>query len=155
MIYATNDYLAHYGKLGQKWGIRRYQNEDGSLTPLGEERYRKKQARDERRQMRKSIASDAKALSRLRGDSKNTMTKHILDREGHVYTSKVIRKATVIKKTRTAVKSAAVIGAAILSGKIVVDAFKKVLSSSEFEDMLTIARTVEEAHNVYEKLNGR
>lgn len=28
-------YLAHHGILGQKWGIRRYQNTDGSLTAKG------------------------------------------------------------------------------------------------------------------------
>lgn len=31
-------YLAHHGVKGQKWGIRRYQNEDGSLTPEGKAR---------------------------------------------------------------------------------------------------------------------
>ena len=31
--------LKHFGILGQKWGIRRYQNEDGTLTNLGKERY--------------------------------------------------------------------------------------------------------------------
>lgn len=34
-------YLEHHGILGQKWGIRRYQNPDGSLTPEGEKRYAK------------------------------------------------------------------------------------------------------------------
>jgi hypothetical protein len=29
----------HHGIKGQKWGVRRYQNKDGSLTPAGEKRY--------------------------------------------------------------------------------------------------------------------
>ena len=31
--------LAHHGIKGQKWGVRRFQNEDGSLTPAGKSRY--------------------------------------------------------------------------------------------------------------------
>jgi hypothetical protein len=31
-----NDYLMHHGVKGQKWGVRRYQNADGSLTKEGE-----------------------------------------------------------------------------------------------------------------------
>lgn len=33
------DCLAHHGIKGQKWGVRRYQNEDGTLTTEGKKRY--------------------------------------------------------------------------------------------------------------------
>lgn len=33
--------LYHHGIRGMKWGKRRYQNKDGSLTPEGLKRYRK------------------------------------------------------------------------------------------------------------------
>lgn len=36
---AYPDFLMHYGIVGQKWGIRRYQNEDGTLTEEGKLRY--------------------------------------------------------------------------------------------------------------------
>lgn len=33
-----NNCLYHYGIKGQRWGVRRYQNKDGSLTPAGKKR---------------------------------------------------------------------------------------------------------------------
>lgn len=38
-IKRNEEYLAHHGIKGQKWGIRRYQNEDGTFTEEGKKRY--------------------------------------------------------------------------------------------------------------------
>lgn len=35
--------MYHHGIKGQRWGIRRYQNRDGTLTPLGKRRYMDKE----------------------------------------------------------------------------------------------------------------
>lgn len=37
--YEQQDFLMHYGIEGQRWGVRRYQNPDGSLTDAGRKRY--------------------------------------------------------------------------------------------------------------------
>ena len=37
--YIMSNELTHHGILGQKWGVRRYQNPDGSLTEAGKKRY--------------------------------------------------------------------------------------------------------------------
>ena len=34
-----DSYLAHHGIIGMKWGVRRYQNKDGTLTNAGKKRY--------------------------------------------------------------------------------------------------------------------
>lgn len=38
-IIQSEDDLEHHGILGQKWGVRRYQNKDGTLTSLGKKRW--------------------------------------------------------------------------------------------------------------------
>lgn len=67
--------LKHYGVKGQKWGVRRYQNKDGSLTSEGRKKYgdaenfeaerKKKKAKDvENLRTMRNTSNSAKDLTR-------------------------------------------------------------------------------------------
>ena len=51
-----NEFIYHHGIKGQKWGVRRYQNEDGTLTAAGKKRY----AEEEDKKVREERKQDAK-----------------------------------------------------------------------------------------------
>lgn len=65
MTYEYQQYLAHYGIKGQKHGIRRFQNEDGSLTEAGKARYGVGDKKDWKR-LNKDAADDAKEFARAK-----------------------------------------------------------------------------------------
>lgn len=56
-------FISHHGILGMKWGARRYQNKDGSLTRAGQSRYTTPQGR---------IAKKEKAKARRNAIKKET-----------------------------------------------------------------------------------
>lgn len=56
------DYLIHYGVEGMKWGVRRFQNADGTLTPAGKRRYA---IADKRLTKRHNYISDKLKADRL------------------------------------------------------------------------------------------
>lgn len=59
--------LYHWGIKGMRWGVRRYQNRDGSLTPAGKKRYDKLEAEMEKL----GGKSDKKKLSEMTDDELN------------------------------------------------------------------------------------
>lgn len=65
-----DDYLAHYGVKGQKWGVRRYQNEDGSYTSEGKTR----------RSMSKLAAGNASESSTWKAKDASTLSDEELRR---------------------------------------------------------------------------
>lgn len=91
MWYVINsDDLYHHGIKGQKWGKRRFQNEDGSLTPEGMARYRRKEVH---RQLRREAIK--KEFMRDRRNEKAAKRKEALTAISGIAVSAALVSATI------------------------------------------------------------
>lgn len=75
-----NNYLQHHGILGMKWGVRRYQNKDGSLTAAGRKRVAKLDAERETLTGKKSSGGDSAPKKRTLRDVPDDELKKMVER---------------------------------------------------------------------------
>ena len=71
--FKMDNELYHFGIKGQRWGVRRYQNPDGSLTALGKKKYGTK-SNFEKVQAAKKAASGSKIKAQLDREKANART---------------------------------------------------------------------------------
>lgn len=104
--------LAHHGIKGQKWGVRRYQNSDGSLTAAGRKRYEKEETKRENKERKQALKTINRSYKQQKLKEKIIEDANIskLYKHRKMFTdeeiSSVIRRASLYNQAKSMNKSA-------------------------------------------------
>lgn len=120
-IYANGE-LYHYGVKGMKWGVRRYQNKDGSLTDTGKRRAINREAK----QYRKELYKEHNLTRKLAKEESSNWKKGRLEEAG-------IKDTTMTDQQKKMIKA----GAAVAGAALVAYGGYKLYESGKLDDLIS------------------
>lgn len=135
IVYYTNE-LRHHGIKGQRWGIRRFQNEDGSLTSSGRARYNEDGTRKDPKKMTDEELSTAN--KRLQAEQQYNQLTGRSQPDKALISDTAIKLGASIVATAGATMLANQLGGSPVAGK---ELATKVLLNSGLVSMSVIAGT--------------
>lgn len=132
--YQNTEELYHHGVLGMKWGVRRYQNADGTLTPAGKKRANKLASKYAEVTGKKLVVKKKTVSEHKEKDIKQMSDQELQRRINRINMEKTYSKLTSPKETKSRgkrfidkVKKDIIVPAAVDAGRAVMTkAFKNI-----------------------------
>lgn len=105
--WRTSDVIMHHGIKGQKWGIRRFQNKDGTLTPKGK-------ARDKRQNSKNSSNRSKSYSNKIKSNKSSSDMQRKIEKGKKAVVSGLKKYGPVVAKSAAITALAAVGAPAVL-----------------------------------------
>jgi hypothetical protein len=128
-------YLKHSGIKGMKWGVRRYQNKDGSLTPAGKKRYDRDVAENNAKKKDNRIVIDGPDANRwVREDIKRS--------KGVVDSSKdMVRELENVNRSAKSAGKKQTLDLSNMSDKEMREKINRAMLEKQYNDMFAPKKT--------------